>query len=116
MLRGIFMPSGVSQDVVTFYVELFKKVRGTAEWKKFMEDGAFNQTFMAGKEYVDWVAKAETLHRRADAGSGFPGGQEVASCETGGGRSRQPVPIFTQTGRAAPLSNSCWGTEPSDGG
>ena len=71
MLRGIFMPPGVSQDVVSFYVELFKKVRGTAEWQKFMEEGAFNQTFMAGREYADWVAKAETLHRDLMQEAGF---------------------------------------------
>ena len=71
MLRGIFMPSGVTQDVVSFYVELFKKVRATAEWTKLMEDGAFNQTFMTGKEYVDWVAKAETLHRDLMQEAGF---------------------------------------------
>jgi putative tricarboxylic transport membrane protein len=71
MLRGIFMPSGVAQDVVAFYVELFKRVRGTAEWQKFMEDGAFNQTFMAGNEYVEWVAKAEALHRSLMQEAGF---------------------------------------------
>jgi putative tricarboxylic transport membrane protein len=71
MLRGIFMPAGVSQDVVNFYIELFKKVRGTAEWNKLMEDGAFNQTTMTGKEYVEWVAKAETLHRNLMAEAGF---------------------------------------------
>ncbi len=71
MLRGIFMPAGVPQDVVDFYVELFKKVRETPEWKKFMEDGAFNQSFMAGKQYSDWVAKAETLHRQLMQEAGF---------------------------------------------
>ena len=71
MLRGIFMSPGVSQDVVDFYVELFKKVRGTPDWQKFMEDGAFNQTFMAGREYVDWVAKAEALHRNLMQEAGF---------------------------------------------
>ena len=71
MLRGIFMPSGVPQDVVNFYVELFKRVRGTPEWQKFMEDGAFNQTFMAGKQYVDWVANAESLHRSLMQDAGF---------------------------------------------
>jgi len=71
MLRGIFMPAGVSQDVVRFYVELFKKVRGTPEWQKFMEDGAFNQTFMSGKEYADWVANAESLHRELMQEAGF---------------------------------------------
>ncbi len=71
MLRGIFMPAGVPQDVVDFYVELFKKVRATPDWRKLMADGAFNQTFMAGKEYVDWVAKAEILHRDLMKEAGF---------------------------------------------
>jgi len=62
MLRGIFMPPGVPQAAVDYYVGLFKKVRETPEWKEFMERGAFNQTFMAGKEYADWVAKAEQEH------------------------------------------------------
>ena len=48
MLRGIFMPAGATPDQVAFYVDLFKKVRATPEWKKFMEDGAFNDTFMTG--------------------------------------------------------------------
>ena len=29
MLRGIFMPPGVTPDQVAFYVDLFKKVRET---------------------------------------------------------------------------------------
>jgi tripartite-type tricarboxylate transporter receptor subunit TctC len=71
MLRGIFMPSGVSQDVVDFYVEFFKRVRGTPDWREFMERGAFNQTFMAGKQYADWVAQAENLHRELMRDAGF---------------------------------------------
>jgi putative tricarboxylic transport membrane protein len=62
MLRGIFMPASVPQEAVNYYVEVFKKVRETPEWKEFMERGAFNQTFMSGKEYADWVAKAEQEH------------------------------------------------------
>jgi tripartite-type tricarboxylate transporter receptor subunit TctC len=71
MLRGIFMPAGVSQDVVNFYVEFFKRVRETKDWKEFMERGAFNQTFMAGKQYADWVANAETVHRNLMKDAGF---------------------------------------------
>ena len=57
MLRGIFMPPGATPDQVDYYVELFKKVRETPEWKKLMADGAFNQTFMTGAEYAKWVAE-----------------------------------------------------------
>jgi putative tricarboxylic transport membrane protein len=71
MLRGIFMPAGVPEGAVEFYVDLFKKVRETPEWKKFMADGAFTQTFMTGKQYADWVAKAETLHRGLMKDAGF---------------------------------------------
>ncbi|MNC91583.1 hypothetical protein D3C83_78710 [compost metagenome] len=46
-------------------------MRETAEWKEFMERGAFNQTFMSGKEYADWVANAENLHRNLMADAGF---------------------------------------------
>ena len=71
MLRGIFMPGGVSQDQVKFYVDLLEKVRQTPEWKDFMEKGAFNQTTMTGKEYADWVAKAEQLHMGLMKEAGF---------------------------------------------
>ena len=71
MLRGIFMPGGVSQEQVDYYVDLFKKVRETPEWKKFMEDGAFNQTFMSGPDYAKWVEKTEGTHRELMREAGF---------------------------------------------
>jgi len=71
MLRGIFMPAGATKDQVDFYVELFKKVRETPEWKKFMEDGAFNQTFMTGPDYAKWVENAEGTHRELMREAGF---------------------------------------------
>jgi tripartite-type tricarboxylate transporter receptor subunit TctC len=71
MLRGIFMPPGVTQEQVDFYVDLFKKVRALPEWKKFTEDAAFNDTFMSGKQYVDWVQDAENTHRALMQDAGF---------------------------------------------
>jgi tripartite-type tricarboxylate transporter receptor subunit TctC len=71
MLRGIFMPPGVSQDQVDFYVELFKKVRELPEWKKYTEDAAFNTTFLTGKDYVEWVTRAEATHRQLMQEAGF---------------------------------------------
>ncbi len=62
MLRGIFMAGGVTPDQVAYYTDMLKKVRDTPEWKKFMEDGAFNTTALTGKEYADWVAKEEKRH------------------------------------------------------
>ncbi|MEO7156137.1 MAG: tripartite tricarboxylate transporter substrate-binding protein [Vicinamibacterales bacterium] len=71
MLRGIFMPAGVTKEQTDFYVDLFKKVRETPEWKKFMEDGAFNTTFMSGPEYTKWVESAENTHRDLMKEAGF---------------------------------------------
>src|SRR6266850_8225489 len=62
MLRGIFMPGGVSAEQVAYYVDLLKKVRETPDWKSFLETGAFNQTTLSGKEYEDWVAREEARH------------------------------------------------------
>jgi tripartite-type tricarboxylate transporter receptor subunit TctC len=71
MLRGIFMPGGVSDAQRDYYVELFKNVRETPEWKEFMERGAFNQTALTGNAYRDWVAKNEQLHRELMKEAGF---------------------------------------------
>ena len=72
MLRGIFMPAGVEQEHVDFYVDLFSKVRETPEWQDFMSKGAFNATFMTGDEYKAGWREAAELHQRPDGGSGLP--------------------------------------------
>jgi putative tricarboxylic transport membrane protein len=71
MLRGIFMPGGVTADQVQFYVDLLKKVRETPEWKGFLEQGAFNQTTLTGKEYEAWVAREEARHILLMKDAGF---------------------------------------------
>ena len=71
MLRGIFMAPGVKQEQVDFYVDLFQKVRATPEWKKFMADGAFNQTFMTGQEFKNWLTANESLHKQLMTEAGF---------------------------------------------
>jgi putative tricarboxylic transport membrane protein len=62
MLRGVFMPAGGPKDAVDYYVELFKKVRATPEWKQLMHEGAFNQTFMTGADYTKWVEGEDKRH------------------------------------------------------
>jgi putative tricarboxylic transport membrane protein len=71
MLRGIFMSPGVKPEHVAYYVDLFKKVMATDDWKRFMQDGAFNQTFMAGDEFKTWVAANDTLHHDLMKEAGF---------------------------------------------
>ena len=71
MLRGIFMPPGVSQEQVAYFVELFKKVRATPEWQEFMQKGAFNTTALSGPEYAAWLTKAEATHKDLMEKAGF---------------------------------------------
>ncbi len=71
MLRGIFMPPGVTPEQVAFYTDLFKKVRALPEWKEFMDKGAFNQTALTGAEFFDWLGKNEQLHRGLMKEAGF---------------------------------------------
>lgn len=71
MLRGIFTTPGATKDQVDFYISLFQKVRETPEWKKLMSDGAFNQTFMTGPDYVKWVENEENRHKDLMKEAGF---------------------------------------------
>ena len=71
MLRGIFMAPGVTPEQTAYYVELMKKIRATPEWKKFMDEGAFNQTFMEGADFARWVANEEIRHRLLMQDAGF---------------------------------------------
>lgn len=71
MLRGIFMPPGVTPDQVAYYLDLFKKVRALPEWKDFMNKGAFNETALSGEAFVDWLGKNEQMHRVLMRDAGF---------------------------------------------
>jgi putative tricarboxylic transport membrane protein len=71
MLRGIFMTPAASKDQVDYYVDLFQKVRATDEWKKLMNDGAFNQKFMTGADYTKWVATEEKRHEELMKAAGW---------------------------------------------
>lgn len=71
MLRGIFMPPGVTKDQTAFYENLLKKIRETPDWKEYMEKGAFNTTFLTGSEFTKWLESAETSHRTLMQEAGF---------------------------------------------
>jgi putative tricarboxylic transport membrane protein len=71
MLRGIFMPPDVKPAEVAYYVDLMKKVRATADWKDFMEKGAFNDTFLEGDAFKKWVVAADKQHYDLMKEAGF---------------------------------------------
>ena len=71
MLRGVFMPPGVTPEQVKFYVDLFAKMRALPDWKEFMEKGAFKQTALTGQPFVDWLGRNEQMHRELMKEAGF---------------------------------------------
>ena len=71
MLRGIFMPPGVTPEQQKYFVDLFARVRALPEWKDFMAKGAFNTTALSGPAYFDWLGTNEQLHRSLMRDAGF---------------------------------------------
>jgi len=71
MLRGIFMPPGVTADQTKYYLDLFAKVRALPEWKEFMSKGAFRQTALSGQAFFDWLGQNEQMHRVLMKEAGF---------------------------------------------
>jgi putative tricarboxylic transport membrane protein len=71
MLRGFFTTPNATPDQIAFYVDLFKRIRETPEWKDFVEKGAFNTTFLAGDEFKAWLSKAADTHRSLMEKAGF---------------------------------------------
>ena len=95
MLRGIFMTPGATKDQVNYYVDLFKKVRETPEWKKLMADGAFNQTFMTGPELHQVGRDRGKAPRRADEGGRLAGQAIVVQRQTPAVRSLRRIRRWT---------------------
>lgn len=71
MLRGIFMPPGVTPEQVQYYLNLFAKLRALPEWKDFLAKGAFNDTALAGSAFFDWLGRNEQAHRVLMREAGF---------------------------------------------
>jgi len=63
MLRGIFGAPEMPKDALQWYIEFLKKVYETADFKKYLSDGALKPAFATGSEYVKWVEENENLHR-----------------------------------------------------
>ncbi len=59
MIRGIFMPKGVTPEQVNYYIDLMTKVRATPEWKDFVERGAYKDNYVTGDQFSAFLEKDE---------------------------------------------------------
>jgi len=71
MLRGMFLPGKVTAEQSAFYVELFRKVTQTAEYKEYMEKQALKPVFLTGREMLKFLEEDDALHQRLMTEAGF---------------------------------------------
>jgi tripartite-type tricarboxylate transporter receptor subunit TctC len=71
MLRALFLPGKVTAEQTAFYVDLFKRVTLTAEFKEYMEKQALKPTFLAGAEMLKFLEEDDALHKTLMTEAGF---------------------------------------------
>lgn len=71
MLRGMFLPGKVKPEEQAYYVDLFKKITQTPEYKEYMEKQALKPAFLTGKAMTDFLEKDEKLHTELMTEAGF---------------------------------------------
>ena len=68
MPRTVWLPAGVSHDVVEFYTDVMSKVQQTAEWKEYIERTSQTAAFMSGDQLRQYItadtAKAHEVFER----------------------------------------------------
>lgn len=71
MLRGMFMPGGVTKEQQAFYVDLFKKVAETPEWKEYLARSALVPDYRDGEAFVSFLVEDEKKHAKLMSDAGF---------------------------------------------
>jgi tripartite-type tricarboxylate transporter receptor subunit TctC len=71
MLRGIFLPAGVTPEQTRFYVDLLNKVVSSPEWKDYLDKNALKPEFMVGDAFTEFLGKDEMRHREIMKTAGF---------------------------------------------
>ena len=55
MPRTVWVPAGVSSEVVSFYADVMAKVQKTSDWKAYIERTSQTETFMTGDELRRYI-------------------------------------------------------------
>ena len=73
MLRAMFLPGKVTPEQSAFYVDLFRKVSQTAEYKDYMEKQALKPIFLAGPDMLKFLEEDDKLNKNLMTEAGFVG-------------------------------------------
>jgi tripartite-type tricarboxylate transporter receptor subunit TctC len=71
MLRAMFLPGKVTPEQKDFYVDLFKKVTETAEYKDYMEKQALKPIFLTGGDMQKFLEEDDALNKSLMTEAGF---------------------------------------------
>ena len=71
MLRAMFLPGKVTPEQSAFYVDLFKKVSETPEYKDYMEKQALKPIFLTGNDMVKFLEEDDRLNSSLMEEAGF---------------------------------------------
>src|SRR5215467_4827876 len=71
MLRAMFLPGKVTPEQTAFYVDLFRKVSQTAEFKDYMEKQALKPIFLDGKDMLKFLEEDDKLNTQLMTEAGF---------------------------------------------
>ena len=71
MLRAMFLPGKVTADQTAFYVDLFRKVSQTAEYKDYIEKQALKPIFLAGADMLKFLEEDDKLNTQLMNEAGF---------------------------------------------
>ena len=71
MLRAMFLPGKMTAEQTAFYVDLFRKVTLTQEYKDYMEKQALKPVFLAGPEMVKFLEEDDALNKGLMTEAGF---------------------------------------------
>jgi tripartite-type tricarboxylate transporter receptor subunit TctC len=71
MLRAMFLPGKVTPEQTAFYVDLFKKLTQTAEYKDYMEKQALKPIFLTGNDMIKFLEEDDALNKNLMTEAGF---------------------------------------------
>ena len=71
MLRAMFLPGKVTPEQTAFYIDLFKKVSQTPEYKDYMEKQALKPVFLTGKDMLNFLEEDDKLNASLMNEAGF---------------------------------------------
>lgn len=71
MPRTVWLPGGVSDEQVSFYLDLLAEVRETPEWREWLTRGSLSDVFMSGADFTAYIESDQERLRDQFAEDGW---------------------------------------------